>query len=82
MTYDEAGNYLGGRDAIRYEGWPQHARGGMHVGMPGPGVKAIHLPTGISITSDTHRQQYRNVRDAIVALAHAVRQSGWAHDRS
>jgi protein subunit release factor A len=36
---------------------------------PVPAVLITHKPTGIAVTAAKHREQYRNVRDALAELS-------------
>lgn len=59
---------------LKFERFHCGGKGGQNVNKVETGVRLIHLPTGISVTSTTERSQYRNKKDAMRKLAVILRQ--------
>ena len=53
---------------IRYETFTPGGPGGQHANRTASGVKAIHVPTGITAIAREHRSQYRNRKLALERL--------------
>ena len=53
---------------IRFETFTSGGPGGQHANRTASGVKAIHIPTGITAVARDHRSQYRNRRLALERL--------------
>lgn len=45
---------------MKYESTAPIGQGGQHVGRTCPGVKATHVPSGITASCKTERSQHRN----------------------
>lgn len=54
--------------AIRFERFHCGGKGGQNVNKVETGVRLIHLPTGITVTSTSERSQLRNRKDALGKL--------------
>ncbi|MDY3918204.1 MAG: peptide chain release factor H [Candidatus Limivivens sp.] len=54
---------------LKFERFHCGGKGGQNVNKVETGVRLIHLPTGISVTSTAERSQYRNKEDALEKLA-------------
>ena len=50
---------------IRFERFHSGGKGGQNVNKVETGVRLIHIPTGITVTSTSERSQYANKKDAI-----------------
>jgi len=50
---------------FRFETFRSGGKGGQHVNKTESGVRAIHVPTGISVVSTDERSQYQNKRTAV-----------------
>ena len=55
-------------DEIRFERFHSSGKGGQHVNKVETGVRLIHIPTGITVTSTEERSQYQNKRKAMLKL--------------
>ena len=55
---------------LKFSEYPGRISGGMSVGMP-KGVMAVHLPTGIKVVCNHHRNQHFN-RDACIRAIEAA----------
>ena len=53
---------------IRFERFHSGGKGGQNVNKVETGVRLIHIPTGITVTSASERSQYANKRDALNKL--------------
>lgn len=62
---------------IRYQSSQSSGPGGQHVNRVNTAIRAIHLPTGLSVTSSKERSQLRNKKEAkrkLQLLLHSRRQ--------
>ncbi len=53
---------------IRFERFHSGGKGGQNVNKVETGVRLIHIPTGITVTSTAERSQFANKRDALHKL--------------
>lgn len=53
---------------IRFESFRSGGKGGQNVNKVETGVRLIHIPTGVAVTSTSQRSQYQNKQDAIRKL--------------
>ena len=53
---------------IRFERFHSGGKGGQNVNKVETGVRLIHIPTGITVTSTSERRQYANKKDALEKL--------------
>lgn len=53
---------------IKFESFHSHGKGGQNVNKVETGVRLIHIPTGITVTSTSGRSQYLNKKDALNKL--------------
>lgn len=53
---------------IRFERFHSGGKGGQNVNKVETGVRLIHIPTGITVTSTSERSQYANKKDALGKL--------------
>lgn len=53
---------------IRFERFHSSGKGGQNVNKVETGVRLIHIPTGITVTSTSERSQYANKKDALEKL--------------
>lgn len=53
---------------IRFERFHSGGKGGQNVNKVETGVRLIHIPTGITVTSTAERSQYANKKDALEKL--------------
>ena len=53
---------------IRFERFHSGGKGGQNVNKVETGVRLIHIPTGIAVTSTSQRSQYANKKDALNKL--------------
>ena len=53
---------------IRFERFHSGGKGGQNVNKVETGVRLIHIPTGITVTSTSERSQYANKKDALEKL--------------
>lgn len=53
---------------IRFERFHSGGKGGQNVNKVETGVRLIHIPTGITVTSTAERSQFANKRDALNKL--------------
>lgn len=53
---------------IRFERFHCGGKGGQNVNKVETGVRLVHLPTGITVTSTSERSQYANKKDALNKL--------------
>ena len=53
---------------IRFERFHPGGKGGQNVNKVETGVRLIHIPTGITVTSTSERSQYANKKDALEKL--------------
>lgn len=61
---------------IRFERFHSGGKGGQNVNKVETGVRLIHMPTGITVTSTAERSQYANKRDALRKLNAILEQRG------
>lgn len=54
---------------IRFERFHCGGKGGQNVNKVETGVRLVHIPTGITVTSTTERSQFANKRDALSKLS-------------
>lgn len=59
---------------IRFERFHCGGKGGQNVNKVETGVRLIHIPTGITVTSTSERSQYANKKDALNKLNVILRQ--------
>ncbi len=59
---------------IRFERFHCGGKGGQNVNKVETGVRLIHIPTGIAVTSTSERSQYANKKDALNKLNVILRQ--------
>jgi peptide chain release factor len=59
-------------DSVRFETFRSGGRGGQNVNKVETGVRAIHVPTGISVICTDERSQHINKRTALKRLREAV----------
>ena len=53
---------------VRFEVFRSPGNGGQHVNTTDSGVRVIHIPTGIAVTSTAERSQFQNKKDALRKL--------------
>ena len=53
---------------IRFERFHSGGKGGQNVNKVETGVRLVHIPTGITVTSTSERSQYANKKDALSKL--------------
>ena len=66
-----------GRDLLaecRVDTFRSGGKGGQHQNKVESGVRLTHLPTGIVVTSRTHRSQHRNREDALKRLERKLKE--------
>lgn len=56
------------RDDIRFETFHSCGKGGQNINKVETGVRLIHIPTGIAVTSTAERSQYQNRKNALEKL--------------
>ena len=61
-------NQIPTEEDIRWERFHSSGKGGQNVNKVETGVRLIHIPTGIVVTSTAERSQYLNKRDAMQKL--------------
>lgn len=66
---------------IRFERFHCGGKGGQNVNKVETGVRLIHLPTGITVTSTSERSQYANKKDAGNKLKVILRQRELEEER-
>lgn len=59
---------------IRLERFHCGGKGGQNVNKVETGIRLVHIPTGITVTSTTERSQYQNKRKALVKLNAILKQ--------
>lgn len=59
---------------IRFERFHSGGKGGQNVNKVETGVRLIHIPTGITVTSTSERSQYANKKDALSKLGAILEQ--------
>ena len=62
-------------DKIRIEKFHSGGPGGQHVNKTESGVRIIHIPTGITVSSTKERSQYLNKQDALKKLSAVLKQT-------
>ena len=62
-------------DKIRIEKFHSGGPGGQHVNKTESGVRIIHLPTGITVSSTKERSQFMNKQDALKKLSAILKQT-------
>ena len=62
-------------DKIRIEKFHSGGPGGQHVNKTESGVRIIHLPTGITVSSTKERSQFMNKQDALKKLSAVLKQT-------
>ncbi len=62
-------------DKIRIEKFHSGGPGGQHVNKTESGVRIIHLPTGITVSSTKERSQFMNKQDALRKLSAVLKQT-------
>lgn len=66
-------------DDITIESYRSGGPGGQHVNKTESGVRIIHMPTGITVTSTKERSQYMNKQDALRKLSAILKNSNLAN---
>ena len=61
-------------DKIRIEKFHSGGPGGQHVNKTESGVRVIHIPTGITVSSTKERSQFANKQDALKKLSAVIKQ--------
>ncbi len=61
-------------DIIRIEKFHSGGPGGQHVNKTESGVRIIHIPTGITVSSTKERSQFMNKQDALKKLSTVLRE--------
>lgn len=61
-------------DTIRIEKFHSGGPGGQHVNKTESGVRIIHIPTGITVSSTKERSQFMNKQDALKKLSTVLRE--------
>lgn len=56
-------------DNIRFQSFHCGGKGGQNVNKVETGIRLIHIPTGITVTSTSERSQYLNKKDALRKLS-------------
>ena len=64
----KTGDYRLEEKDLRFERFHSGGKGGQNVNKVETGVRLIHVPTGISVTSTSERSQYLNRKDALDKL--------------
>lgn len=59
---------------IRFERFHSGGKGGQNVNKVETGVRLVHIPTGITVTSTSERSQHANKRDALNKLSAVLEQ--------
>lgn len=62
-------------DKIRIEKFHSGGPGGQHVNKTESGVRIIHIPTGITVSSTKERSQFMNKQDALKKLSAVLKQT-------
>ena len=62
-------------DKIRIEKFHSGGPGGQHVNKTESGVRIIHIPTGITVSSTKERSQFMNKQDALKKLTAILKQT-------
>lgn len=62
-------------DKIRIEKFHSGGPGGQHVNKTETGVRIVHIPTGITVSSTKERSQFLNKKDALKKLSAVLRQT-------
>ena len=62
-------------DKIRIEKFHSGGPGGQHVNKTESGVRIIHIPTGITVSSTKERSQFMNKQDALKKLSAILKQT-------
>ena len=62
-------------DKIRIEKFHSGGPGGQHVNKTESGVRIIHIPTGITVSSIKERSQFMNKQDALKKLSAVLKQT-------
>lgn len=66
--YDEAETITINENMVRFETFRSGGKGGQNVNKVETGVRAVSIPTGLSVVSTTARSQYRNKQIALEQL--------------
>ena len=61
-------------DEVRFERFHSGGKGGQHVNKVETGVRLVHIPTGITVTSTEERSQYQNRHKAMAKLNAVLKQ--------
>ncbi len=66
-------------DKVRIEKFHSGGPGGQHVNKTESGVRIIHIPTGITVSSTKERSQFMNKQDALKKLSAVLKQTNVAN---
>jgi len=61
-------------DLVRFQTFRCGGHGGQNVNKVETGVRAIHIPTGISVTATRARTQHQNKKEALIQLSKMISQ--------
>jgi len=65
-------NEKNGKNSVRFETFRSGGKGGQNVNKVETGVRAIHIPSGISVVCTDERSQYINKKTALTRLYEAL----------